>query len=84
MRVVDVVVDCIVVLKNVKDVNVIVIDYIVYVVVVLDDNKEGNFIKDMEYKIVYEVRKVDGSVYWVFVLINFDFVNCMNGYVDKF
>lgn len=83
MRVADVAADRIVALKNVKDANVIVTDHTAYVAAVLDDNKESNLTKDMEHKIAHEVRKADGSVHRVFVSTNPDFVNRMNGYVDK-
>ncbi|WP_210608546.1 YhcN/YlaJ family sporulation lipoprotein [Priestia flexa] len=70
-------------LSEVKNANVIVMNRNAYVAAVLEDKKEGKLTKEMEAKIADEVKKANNNVQEVYVSTNPDFVDRMNGYVNK-
>lgn len=68
-------------LKEVETCNVIVTDENAYVAAVLE-NGENKITKDVERKIADQVRNADPDINDVFVSVNPDFVERMDGYAN--
>ncbi|MGD6833973.1 YhcN/YlaJ family sporulation lipoprotein [Sutcliffiella halmapala] len=68
-------------LKEVETCNVIVTDDNAYVAAVLDNGKD-ELSQDVERKIADQVRKADPDIDDVFVSVNPDFIDRMDGYAN--
>jgi len=69
-------------LKEVESASVLVTNRNAYVAAVLEGKGKKELTKDVEKKIADQVRKSDGSIRNVYVSVNPDFVDRMEGYTN--